>query len=590
MRRFAVRPRPLQPQKKVQVFHLQNPAILVDSNGEQVMMSTYEDEGVDYSTTHPDISRKTISIPTPTIITDPHYDSQEYTRAVQPRAYIKYIPLSHEAEYNQIEYNLDEADEEWLRNNPDFGDNASESSQISLEIFEKMIDVIDKQAGVINDISIDTVERLFVEKLQFHRDDSLTIAEKVHDYWLAKRKKLGKPLLRRYWPVTSITDSNPHLVFRPRERPEKYRFRKHRKYEGEIHEKLNSLLSILENSIGLCNEIKLRENLKFKKIVLLNEIFEQYIYDLDHPDGPERSITISEPLPYQKMFTRLVSLSASLPVTLSTLSLSSLNPSMSSTPFSSSTSTMNKKMTFIRNQNTLSEASIPVSPLVTPETLFYKYSRSLQQANGYYSLEKGLEPHPVPTLAVKTPNTDYSTLGWLTPNESPSAYTSIPAEKYRSSRIDPDTVDLSKIQIRGRIGRGNRIIIDRLPQQKRFFEYPKTTYSSNIPLTPVDLSFKENHISQGNRNLSESTLITPSFYPPSSSSSSLLPISNYVSKRKQYDLNTLIPSLNSSNTIPIHLTDIYTSSQGSEGSVSVDSCQKLLINRNSTSDSLQFVL
>ena len=56
----------------------------------------------------------------------------------------------------------------------------------------------------------------------------------IHAYWLQKRQKLGKPLLRRFWPATSPTDSNPHCVFRPREK-ERYKLRKHRKNLSLIH-------------------------------------------------------------------------------------------------------------------------------------------------------------------------------------------------------------------------------------------------------------------------------------------------------------------------------------------------------------------
>lgn len=40
----------------------------------------------------------------------------------------------------------------------------------------------------------------------------------VWGYWAAKRQRFKKPLLRRFWPITSINDTNPHLVFRPREK------------------------------------------------------------------------------------------------------------------------------------------------------------------------------------------------------------------------------------------------------------------------------------------------------------------------------------------------------------------------------------
>lgn len=45
-----------------------------------------------------------------------------------------------------------------------------------------------------------------------------TVIAEVWGYWTAKRTRFKKPLLRRFWPVTSINDTNPHLVFRPREK------------------------------------------------------------------------------------------------------------------------------------------------------------------------------------------------------------------------------------------------------------------------------------------------------------------------------------------------------------------------------------
>ena len=40
------------------------------------------------------------------------------------------------------------------------------------------------------------------------------VKEAVYKYWLAKRKRRGKPLLRRLQAPTASNDSNPHNVFR----------------------------------------------------------------------------------------------------------------------------------------------------------------------------------------------------------------------------------------------------------------------------------------------------------------------------------------------------------------------------------------
>jgi hypothetical protein len=43
-------------------------------------------------------------------------------------------------------------------------------------------------------------------------------AAAVYEYWLDKRKRLGKPALRRLQPPPAVTDPNPFNVFRPREK------------------------------------------------------------------------------------------------------------------------------------------------------------------------------------------------------------------------------------------------------------------------------------------------------------------------------------------------------------------------------------
>ena len=40
----------------------------------------------------------------------------------------------------------------------------------------------------------------------------------VYEYWVEKRKRLGKPALRRLQPPPAVTDPNPFNVFRPREK------------------------------------------------------------------------------------------------------------------------------------------------------------------------------------------------------------------------------------------------------------------------------------------------------------------------------------------------------------------------------------
>ena len=78
---------------------------------------------------------------------------------------------------------------------------------------------------------------------------SKLIAE-THAYWLAKRLRLRKPLLRRFWPLTSDTDQNPHHTFRAHER-QGYKLRRTRKNDVEAFKKMQFLKRDIDASIEL---------------------------------------------------------------------------------------------------------------------------------------------------------------------------------------------------------------------------------------------------------------------------------------------------------------------------------------------------
>jgi len=92
--------------------------------------------------------------------------------------------------------------------------------------------------------------------------EAATLAAGVsHSYWLAKRRKFNKPLLRRFWPKTAPTDANPHAVFRPREK-ERYKLRKHRKNDVDAFRKLQHLRKDFDHARELFTALKNREFIK----------------------------------------------------------------------------------------------------------------------------------------------------------------------------------------------------------------------------------------------------------------------------------------------------------------------------------------
>ena len=60
----------------------------------------------------------------------------------------------------------------------------------------------------------------------------------VYEYWKAKRRRLGKPMLRKLQAPTAIADTNPFNVFRPRERINRPQTRRRRENNQESWDKL----------------------------------------------------------------------------------------------------------------------------------------------------------------------------------------------------------------------------------------------------------------------------------------------------------------------------------------------------------------
>lgn len=251
---------------------------------------------------------------------------------------MRYTRLSHEEVRDSLEYVIDVEDETWLRNNSRFGgasvvkeeeevtqqaastataeDSKQQSSSeatkedskkaastkatpttsvLTTAMLEIMLDTLDKATGFDAIITLDQAEILILKKLpQFYhmypiraKAGVVTIRHVINDvyqYWVSKRSKLKRPLLRRFWPVTSTEDSNPHLVFRPREK-EKYKLRRKRQNDSDAYRKLQQLKQDFLQIRTLLTLIKKREELNRSLVTLHKEWFEQKLYDAIDTSG-----------------------------------------------------------------------------------------------------------------------------------------------------------------------------------------------------------------------------------------------------------------------------------------------------------------
>jgi enhancer of polycomb-like protein len=161
---------------------------------------------------------------------------------------------------------------------------------------EIMLDVMEKATAFDAIITLDQAEHLILQKLPqlYHmyplnksKAGVVTIRHVVNDvyqYWVSKRGKLKRPLLRRFWPVTSTDDTNPHLVFRPREK-EKYKLRKKRQNDMDAYRKLKQLKQDFSQVRLLLGLVQQREELNRSLALLQKEWFEQKLYDAVDTSG-----------------------------------------------------------------------------------------------------------------------------------------------------------------------------------------------------------------------------------------------------------------------------------------------------------------
>jgi len=166
---------------------------------------------------------------------------------------------------------------------------------LPISMLEIMLDILEKATALDAIITVDQAELLILKKLpQFYhmypiraKAGIVTIRHvmaDVYQYWVSKRSKLKRPLLRRFWPVTSTDDTNPHLVFRPREK-EKYKLRKKRQNDMDAYLKLQQLKKDFSQIRLLLGLIQKREELNRSLIILQKERFEQKLYDTIDTSG-----------------------------------------------------------------------------------------------------------------------------------------------------------------------------------------------------------------------------------------------------------------------------------------------------------------
>ena len=262
----------------------------------------------------------------------PNYERDVPATYEVPRSYVRYQrpPLKEET---SVDYNVDIEDETWLANNLQFGTainakkenhssdlaiisegsatggessddggsfNLKKKPTLPLQMFEHVIDLLEKATALETIITLSQAERLIMAKIpeilqifgtshngpnhneQKRQKKDVTVRvviSEVYNHWVNKRSKLRKPLLRKYWPVTASNDTNPHQVFRPREK-EKYKLRKKRQNDLDAYKKMKQLRIDFTKIRALLQLIQRRETLSKCMLDMQCDWFEQRLYEM----------------------------------------------------------------------------------------------------------------------------------------------------------------------------------------------------------------------------------------------------------------------------------------------------------------------
>ena len=244
---------------------------------------------------------------------------------------------------------------------------------------------------------------------------------------MQKRSRLKKPLLRTYWPVTASNDTNPHLVFRPREK-EKYKLRKKRQNDLDAYRKMKQIRIDFEKIRVLLDFVRKREQVNKCILDLQADWFEQRIYDMvDTSALPRESDRLSheeinKTLDVQKYFD---------------------------------TENNDKGKKRKRKRASMSNKDSRTSPVPLPSNTLS--SNELRKADTLTTSQA--PPKKVVASQDAPPN-------FLHPLSTRESYTASweKAVPFVSSYVNSHATPTFRFRHRPRIGRGGRVVIDRLPR------------------------------------------------------------------------------------------------------------------------------
>jgi len=423
------------------------------------------------------------NIPTPRIVEVDQYEDDVTPTYTIPYSYIRHVEVGDD----EVEYNADEEDENWLigqresTNSTIFRTATFQSGEkivldgfphlhhaLYLSTLEHVLDILEKATGLEAIVTAQQAERLILTKKPglFYRCggnkkffDSLI--SMIYAYWMKKRSQMKKPLLRQFWPGTATNDTNPHMVFRPREK-EKYKLRKKRQNDMDAYRKVRQLRHDFDRIRAMLDLVLKREKLNQAVLIIQSEMFDQRMADTL---GSSQFARVSIRFNFRKEFDDTLNIPGHFELPSSVWLASNVTP----------LSNANKKKKRRSNFGDENQSVSFVGSLMSDSIVAVGHSDAC---------DKGLEKkmgviagynhgNPAPNFLQSLQSRTSFKIDWnrgtpFLPN-------------YMQSHASPTFC----FRHRPRIGRGGRIIFDRHPHGRHLTHSPQLSYSAPQSILPT---------------------------------------------------------------------------------------------------------
>ncbi|KEG04270.1 conserved Plasmodium protein, unknown function [Plasmodium vinckei vinckei] len=201
-------------------------------------------------------------------------DDYKLTKFEKPTHYIRYELYRDQVtgiKLNDgciIHYDLLKEDEIFLESL-----NSYMNIHVSSDDFCKLIDKFEKLTGYSDSKEEINLKDALNAASELKINYKSNIIKDIHTYWKAKRKKLGRPLLRMFWNNAQNILSH-YSVFRSRVK-EKMTLRKHKKKNSEVIVKMQELIEDFKRLDRILRKMKQRDEKKLLLLQLNSILFDQ---------------------------------------------------------------------------------------------------------------------------------------------------------------------------------------------------------------------------------------------------------------------------------------------------------------------------